>query len=212
MKKRHYLLSILAVILIGLLVVSCTVERRPGETAPQTSPDNRQTRFVPRISPDPNSPQNDPGMLNNPSPGTGPYTRDNRRNITSPLRDNRNRVGGGTNTTPMGSNMQNRAERIADAAAKQKEVQSAACIITGNTAMVGLQFNDQYKGRLTDSIKKQVEKKVKDADNRISRVVVTADPDLVSRIEEIFKEIGNGRPISGFTKELNEMINRINPK
>jgi YhcN/YlaJ family sporulation lipoprotein len=78
--------------------------------------------------------------------------------------------------------------------------------------MVGLQFNDQYKGRLTDSIKKQVEKKVKDADNRISRVVVTADPDLVSRIEEIFKEIGNGRPISGFTKELNEMINRINPK
>ena len=41
MKKRHYLLSILAVILIGLLVVSCTVERRPGETAPQTSPDNR---------------------------------------------------------------------------------------------------------------------------------------------------------------------------
>jgi len=104
------------------------------------------------------------------------------------------------------------AQAVADAAAKQKEVQSAACIITGNTAMVGLQFNDQYKGRLTDSIKKQVEKKVKDADNRISRVVVTADPDLVSRIEEIFKEIGNGRPISGFTKELNEMINRINPK
>ena len=49
MKKTHYLLSILAVIISGLLVVSCTVQR---ETVPQT-PENRQTRFVPRVSPDP---------------------------------------------------------------------------------------------------------------------------------------------------------------
>jgi YhcN/YlaJ family sporulation lipoprotein len=108
--------------------------------------------------------------------------------------------------------MENRAERIADAAAEQKEIESAACVITGNTAMVGVQFNEQYKGKLTDAIKSQVENKVKDADNRITRVVVTADPDLVSRIEDIFKDIGNGKPISGFTKELNEMINRINPQ
>ena len=78
--------------------------------------------------------------------------------------------------------------------------------------MVGVQFNKQYKGELTDTIKKQVDRKVREADQRIKRVVVTADPDLVSRIEEIFRDIGNGKPISGFADEINEMINRINPR
>ncbi len=205
MKKTHYLLSILAVIISGLLVVSCTVQR---ETVPQT-PENRQTRFVPRVSPDPITRQNAPNI----SPRPRTFTQDNnRRNINDSLVGDRDRNRNNPNTTPMGTNMQDRAQEIADAAAKQKEVQSASCVITGNTAMVGLQFNKQYKGSLTNAIKKQVEKRVKETDKRIDRVVVTADPDLVSRIEEIFQEIGNGRPISGFTEELREMINRINPK
>ncbi|HHU49511.1 MAG: YhcN/YlaJ family sporulation lipoprotein [Caldicoprobacterales bacterium] len=209
MRKSRCLLYILAFVIAGLLAVSCTVQRRPGETVPQVTPENRQTRFVPRASPYPDRTQYDPYM---PNASPGPRTQDNRRNIRSPLIDERNRIRGGTNTAPMGTDMQDRAQRIADAAARQKEVQSASCVITGNTAMVGLQFNKQYKGKLTNAIKRQVEKRIKDTDDRINRVVVTADPDMVSRIEEIFEEIGNGRPISGFTKELNEMINRINPK
>jgi YhcN/YlaJ family sporulation lipoprotein len=78
--------------------------------------------------------------------------------------------------------------------------------------MIGVQFNKQFKGKMTDAIKADVEKKAKQADNRITRVVVTADPDMVSRIKGIFKDIGNGKPISGFTDELNEMMNRITPK
>jgi YhcN/YlaJ family sporulation lipoprotein len=78
--------------------------------------------------------------------------------------------------------------------------------------MVGVQFNQQYKGDLTDQIKKKVDRTVKDQDDRISRVIVTADPDIVARIEDIFKQIGEGRPLSGFTKEINELINRIQPR
>ena len=47
MKKRHYLLSILAIIIIGLLAASCTVQRTPDDTVPRTSPGTGQTRFVP---------------------------------------------------------------------------------------------------------------------------------------------------------------------
>jgi YhcN/YlaJ family sporulation lipoprotein len=202
MKKMHYLLSILAIIVAGLIAVSCTILNRPGETVPQTTPENRQTRFVPRTSPYPNR-QN---LTNQPNASPAPgLTQDNNRMNNDRDRNN-------TNITPMGTNMQDRAEKIANAAARQKEVQSASCVITGNTAMVGLQFNKQYKGKLTNAIKRQVEKRVRDTDERINRVVVTADPDLVSRIEEIFQEIGKGRPVSGFAEELREMINRINPK
>ena len=194
MKKRHYLFSVLAFILVMMFVVSCAPVRRPGTNVPSPTPGTRQTRGVPRTTP------NQPLV---PSPTPGPVTPNT---VTTPNPTGNNRTG--TNV----GDMENRAERIADAAAEQKEIESAACVITGNTAMVGVQFNEQYKGKLTDAIKSQVENKVKDADNRITRVVVTADPDLVSRIEDIFKDIGNGKPISGFTKELNEMINRINPQ
>jgi len=108
--------------------------------------------------------------------------------------------------------MQERAELLADAAAEQKEIESATCLITGNTALIGVQFDKQYKGELTDRIKKAVEEKVKAKDDRIKRVIVTADPDMVSRIEDIFKDIGKGKPLSGFVKEINEMINRIQPR
>ncbi|HHY83540.1 MAG TPA: YhcN/YlaJ family sporulation lipoprotein [Clostridiales bacterium] len=202
MRKIYKLLSILVVILIGLLAVSCTVPRRPQNTVPPASPNTRQTRFIPRTSPAV-PPMTSPGPYFTP----GPYNNYNWRTTRDPL--NNNRTG---NTTPMGGNWQERAERIADAAARQKEVESAACVITGNTAVVGLQFDDQYKGKLTDAIKKKVEERCLDADNRIKRVVVTADPDLVSRLEEMFNDIGKGKPISGFTKEINEIINRINPK
>jgi len=172
----------------------------PDKTVPQTTPQNRQTRFVPRVSPTPRT-----------------ITQENNRyntnnSINNSTVRNRDQVKNDTYISPTGTNMKDRAEKIADAAARIKEVKSASCLITGNTAMVGLQFDEQYKGQLTNAIKRQVEKRVRETDNRINEVVVTADPDLVSRIEEIFQKIGNGRPISGFTEEINEIINRINPK
>jgi len=108
--------------------------------------------------------------------------------------------------------MADRAEKIADMVAEQDKIDSATCVITGNTALVGVQFDKQYKGKLTDSIKKSIDRKVKQEDKRITRVVVTADPDLVTRIEDMFEDIGKGKPLSGFAEEISEMINRIQPR
>ncbi|MDN5277383.1 MAG: hypothetical protein PWR01_1348 [Clostridiales bacterium] len=106
----------------------------------------------------------------------------------------------------------NRARRIADNVADLKEIESATCVISGNTAIIGVQFSKQYKGKMTDEIKKKIDQVVKKTDTRINRVAVTADPDLVSRIRDIFRDIGRGRPLSGFVKEINELLNRIQPK
>ena len=93
-----------------------------------------------------------------------------------------------------------RARRIANKVADIDEIESAACVITGNTAMIGVQFNEQYKGKMTDAIKKKIDQVVKQADTRIDRVAVTADPDVVSRIRDIFRDIGQGKPVSGFAR------------
>jgi len=105
-----------------------------------------------------------------------------------------------------------RARRIADNVADLNEIQSATCVISGNTAIIGVQFSEQYKGKMTDEIKKKIDQVVKRTDTRINRVAVTADPDMVSRIQDIFRDIGRGRPLSAFVKEINELLNRIQPK
>lgn len=192
MKRRHYLISVLALIIAVMFVVSCAPARRPGDNVPQASPGTRQTRFIPR---------NTPNWTAMPTTDPGPLTQDRRYN---PYRT-------GNGNLDDDNDMQNRAERIANACAKQKEVDSATCVITGNTALVGLQFDRQYKGKLTEDIKEDVEERVRKTDPRITQVVVTADPDMVTRIENIFRDIGRGRPISGFAEEINEMINRIKP-
>jgi YhcN/YlaJ family sporulation lipoprotein len=194
MKKRNYLFSILAFVLVVMLLVSCAPARRPGYNLPSPTPGTRQTRFVPRTAP------NRPPM---PTTAPGPLTQQRRYNP--------NRTGNqmGTTTT---TGTHSRAQKIAAEAAKQKDVRSASCVITGNTALVGLKLDKQPKGKLTDAIKREVEKKVKATDTKISNVVVTADPDMVSRIDTMFKDIGKGKPISGFATEIKEMINRIKPK
>ena len=122
-----------------------------------------------------------------PAPGATPTREDNRQNTE-------------------------RARPIADKVANMKEIESATCVITGNTAMIGVQFSDQYKGKMTDAIKKKIDQAVKETDTRIDRVAVTADPDVVSRIRDIFRDIGQGKPVSGFAEEINELLNRIQPK
>ncbi len=188
--RRSFVLSLVFIILTALFIASCAPARRPNNTP--TNVPGRQTRFIPR--PDLRRPYMSPM----PSPGIRPWNRTPRRLP-------------GTTPGATGS-MQERAEALADVAAEQKEIESATCIITGNTALIGVQFDKQYKGELTDRIKKAVEEKVKAKDDRIQRVIVTADPDMVSRIEEIFEDIGKGKPLSGFVKEINEMINRIQPR
>lgn len=200
MKRRQLLISGFALLLILLFVVSCAPARRPGEVPPEGVP--RQTRYFPRMTP------RRPGPAPVPAPGPAPAPR---QGMPTPRRAP-GPEGTPRRTPGTGGDMTTRAEEIATMVAREDEIESATCVITGNTALVGVQFDDQYRGQLTDNIKQKIDRSVKQEDERINRVVVTADPDLVTRIETMFREVGRGRPITGFTREMQEMINRVQPR
>ncbi len=63
----------------------------------------------------------------------------------------------------------------------------------------------------TEQIKNTVINKVKEIDKEIDNVVVTADPDLITRIKDLGTEIEAGNPISGLGSEIKEVIERITP-
>ncbi|HZJ57220.1 MAG TPA: YhcN/YlaJ family sporulation lipoprotein [Clostridia bacterium] len=228
MKNRIRVLLSVLLLISTIALFGCTTNRRPitpapGQTrtvpgptrvTPPTTPAPGIQRPVPaptRVTPRTTNP-NDPGTV---TPGTnGIMTPGGPGTMTpgTPRTTTPGPTTPGTVRRPSTTNTAgDRAKAIARDVAKEKNIQSASCVVTGDTALVGLQFEKQYKGKVTDAIKKSVDRRVKKLESTIKKVVVTADPDLLSRIKTMAKDIEGGKPLSGFTNEIEEIVRRINP-
>lgn len=104
------------------------------------------------------------------------------------------------------------AQRLADRISDMEAVNSASVVVTADRAWVGVDLRANTRGEITDEIKKEITNLVKrETDNRIATVYVTADADTVTRIRNIARDITDGKPISGFINELNEIGRRVTP-
>ncbi|KPU28395.1 hypothetical protein TR13x_03085 [Caloranaerobacter sp. TR13] len=110
-----------------------------------------------------------------------------------------------------GKSLSTRAEKIADSIVDLPGVDDATVVITGNTALVGVDIEEDLEGKVVTDLKKQIVTRVKQIDKNIKNVTVTADPDLFERIDDIAQEINKGRGMSEFADEVKEIIRRITP-
>jgi len=185
-------------LLVSVFALGCSPAERP---VPETTPNQQNINNNNRTTTDNNLPDS-----NRIVPGDNRMLTDDRLDADTRERD--------TTLDPndrMTGDLNDRADRIEDEVTKLEEVKSATVIITENTALVGINLTSGTKGDLNTEIKKQVEDAVEKADKDIDRVSVTADPDLFTRIENIARDIGQGRPLSGFGQEVEEIIRRITP-
>ncbi len=104
-----------------------------------------------------------------------------------------------------------RGERIADRVVRLNDVEAATCVIDGDNCIVGVDMNGKMKGRITESLRNKIIRSVKSADARIRNVTVSADPDILDRLDNIGKSLRRGRPISGFADEIRDITRRISP-
>lgn len=107
--------------------------------------------------------------------------------------------------------MSTRASAIAQRVANLKEVNNCSVLLSGNTAIVGVDIKNTLHDKMTTDLKQKIEKTVKNVDNSVKSVSITADPDLYTRISNMAKDIRDGRPISGFANEFQEILRRITP-
>lgn len=133
---------------------------------------------------------------------------DIRKNTTDNIRANDTR---NMTDNDMDRNLSDRAENIARKVANLNDVNSATVVISGDTALVGVDIKNNLEGNITDDLKGKIRKIVKNTDNRIDNVSVTADPDLYQRLSNMARDIRNGKPISGFSNEIQEILRRITP-
>lgn len=200
MKNKNILLTVCILLIVSVVVLGCNPAQRPApETTPNQQNMDNNLPSADRMVPGDNRMLTDDRM--------NPNNNNNNMNMDTRMAPNDTQ---GTNDGMTGD-LASRADRIANEVTKHNEVRSATVVITENTALVGVNLTSGTKGELNTEIKRQIEDAVKKADNGIERVSVTADPDLFTRIENIAKDIGQGRPLSGFGQEVEEIIRRITP-
>lgn len=102
-----------------------------------------------------------------------------------------------------------KADRLAEKIAQMNDINSATVVLAENSAWVGVDFKANVS--LTQGIKDEITRMVKNEDNTINTVYVTADADTVTRLRNMARDIAAGRPVSGFINELREIGKRIMP-
>jgi YhcN/YlaJ family sporulation lipoprotein len=103
------------------------------------------------------------------------------------------------------------AKRVSDEVVKLSEIDKATTVVMGNTALIGVTFASQYKGQMTTRIKDMVEQRAKSAAPAIQRISVTADPDLITRIQAVLSKVQNGAGATEIGTEFSEIVNRVAP-
>lgn len=192
MKKNIKSFSILSIMILSLIVLStgCSSNKR-GNTN-NNIPSNEEG-----LTP------NQPGDLDGDrNINKGTITDSEQNDMTNDNLDN-NKLDDNA--------MTERSKTLAKKLNELNEVNNANVLITANTALIGIDIPKDASNESVTNIKNTVENKVKEVDREIDRVVVTADADLVTRMKNVGKDIESGKPISGFTNEIEEIIKRITP-
>ncbi|WP_052712070.1 YhcN/YlaJ family sporulation lipoprotein [Domibacillus indicus] len=115
-----------------------------------------------------------------------------------------NTGNGGDNQNDLGVN-EEAANRVGD----MKEVEDTTVMVTGQTAYVAVNLKNQQE--LSDDLKQKIEQRVKEADNSVETVYVSADPDFSNRMRNYADRIDNGEPVQGFFDEFGESVRRVFP-
>lgn len=94
---------------------------------------------------------------------------------------------------------------------KLSEVQTAAVVAQGGRALVGLNFDAQYQGTLTERIEEMVVSAVSSVESMLTDVAVTADPTLVEQIRTL-STAAEGQTLTAEQQtQFDELYQKIKP-
>ena len=193
-KKKFFVLSAALLVVSCLFLTGCSSE----QNRQNTPSDNNQT---PSTQNSTNMSPNNNGM-NSSMNGT---TNMNGTNST----DNATRMG--TSTTDSNS-LHQRAEKIADAVVDDIDaVKDARVIISDKMAYVSVSITETAGADTAKTLKEEVGQVVKKTDTAIEDVYVMEDADTFTRMKEMVDDIADGKPVSGFIEELDNMFTRVMP-
>lgn len=103
------------------------------------------------------------------------------------------------------------SDRLEQIATSIPNVESANCVVFGNTAVVGINVPPGMDRAKVGTIKLSVAEALKKDPYGVD-ALVTADMDLAERLRNIRTNMRNGRPVHGLAEEMAAIIGRIVPQ
>ena len=185
MKKRHITL------LICLLTLSLTLLSGCGNQGNTPAPEDNKTSDQNMTTPAPEDDSKE-------AADNGTDTTDDVNKATGDLADN--------------TALSERADKIAKAIVDGVEdVEDAHVVISEHIAYAAVKIKaDDAKGE-AEAVKEAIIKTAKEADSDLTDVYVSESPDVFTRLQEMGTDIGEGKPISGFVEELENLFTRVTP-
>lgn len=189
-KKKFFVLSIALLCISCLIFTGCGNKNNNNTTTPPAN-NNQTDTEAPKDNVD-----NNEGVDNNILPGE----------------EDKDNVDGNNTDTADGGDLHQRAEKIADAVVKNiAQVKDARTVISERMAYVSVEIDKTADTAESATLKDEISKVVKKTDTEIETVYVMEDADTFTRMKEIGEDIGNGKPVSGFIEELENMFVRVTP-
>lgn len=150
------------------------------------------------------------------------YNTNNRGIGNNRMNDNFNNMSNNTDVNRLGatdignqqmgtqgSNVNTTAQNIKSKLEARDDIERASCVISGDTALIGIDVKDGMNN--TANIKNEVTNMVKNMIPGITKVAVTESPDLFERINNLSRDMQNGRTMQGLGEEFTELVNKIIP-
>ena len=140
-------------------------------------------------------------MLDNLMPGTA---------TESPMTDNATMQPEGT-AAPAATIEDTRktVHAMEEALEKLSEVDDAYVITLGDTALVGLEFENQYQGGTDERLKKMVLARLQTVDKNIAKVAVTSDEPLVTSIEALTEVLKSASSLEDVNKRAEDVLKQL---
>ncbi|MBZ4644963.1 MAG: hypothetical protein PWR27_621 [Petroclostridium sp.] len=205
---KNKFMKIMTLILTFMLIVTfvgCRVAQRPMPN----QPDTLRTPGAPARYGTPGTPTT-PGKIGTPgAPGTALDRLGTPGAPDTPYAPGRVGIN---NNAPAATDANRTAQYIANQLSAMEPIERATVVISGNTALVGIDIVDNYyKYDEEEYLKDDLVQKVKNMAPGVTNVAITESPDLYQRISNLSRDMANGRVIQGLTNEFTEIVNRIRP-
>lgn len=122
----------------------------------------------------------------------------------------------GTSESPTATDGADMAEAVDTEALKMEveklsEVDTSDIVAHGDKAIVGVTFDAQYQGTLTDRIETMIAEKIVQIKANMTNVAVTADPTLCTEIKTLAEETKGKAMTDEQIKKFDELYTKIKP-
>lgn len=148
------------------------------------------------------------GALNDAQNGNGAAGMTNDVNNNGAI--NNTGANGNTTATTDGAlnpfDWANGAADIERAIGQISEISEARVVVTNTTALVGVKFDNAYKGELTERIREMVAAEVLKADPSIQTVAVTSAEEDVKKVYDLSEQIRSGRTADELSADINAIV------